>query len=325
MAPAQDTLVHRDQSAKEQAEALVQKANGTRQDLQADGLTSTAGLTSKAKGAFGKGTSQNQSTAGSGQPNARALAVTYIALAAAVVALIGSVGPMVAPDLYEQDPTGLARSLEDWSPLPQAGLAALVLALLVAVVILRGKRSTGSQSGRQHGCGCRAEKCMTACPTMFFLDCKFPACLAGDAPVHKQHTPSIRITCTTAFGKQHNPHLQSLMMQAGALQSQPKATLGQPSHTPTHPSTTRSTPQRAHIHTPLALHPLCPAALPAGVSVSPDGMLCDESGVPLPRGLKLEGSTITIAASGTKLPKSKHPTCVRELSWPSSMVCLRRF
>lgn len=148
---------------KEQTEALMQKANGTRQDQQADGLTSTAGLTSKAKGAIKKGTSQLQSTTGSGRPNARALAVTYIALAAAVVALIGSVGPMVAPDLYEQDPTGIARSLEDWSPLPQAGLAALVLALLVAVVILRGKRSTGSQSGRQQECGCRAGNSTPTC------------------------------------------------------------------------------------------------------------------------------------------------------------------
>jgi hypothetical protein len=155
MAPSQDTLIHRDQSVKDQAEALMQKANGTRQDHQADALTSTAGLASKAKGAFGKATSQAQSTTGSGRPNA--LAFTYIALAAAVVALVGSVGPMVAPDLYEQDPTGVARSLEDWSPLPQAGLAALVLALLVAVVILRGKRSTGSQSGRQQDCGCSSE------------------------------------------------------------------------------------------------------------------------------------------------------------------------
>jgi hypothetical protein len=48
--------------------------------------------------------------------------------------------------------------------------------------------------------------------------------------------------------------------------------------------------------------------LPAGVVVGPGGVLCDESGAPLPRGLKFVDGTIVAAASGSQLPKSEcHP------------------
>lgn len=141
----QDTdIMYKDQALKENAEALLAKANGKQMD---DAFTKAAQLASK-RGKSAASTSTSISgTASAGQSDARVLAIGYIALAAAVVAFIGSVGPMVAPDLYERDTTGIADALEEWSPLPQAGLAALVLALLAAVVILRGKRSPASQTG----------------------------------------------------------------------------------------------------------------------------------------------------------------------------------
>jgi hypothetical protein len=142
MPQAQDTdVMYKDQCLKENAQALLAKANGKQNDV-----TTAAQLASKGKSAMSTSIS-NTRTPASGQSDARVLAIAYIALAAAVVALIGSVGPMVAPDLYEKDTTGIADALKEWSPLPQAGLAALVLALLAAVVILRGKRSTASKKG----------------------------------------------------------------------------------------------------------------------------------------------------------------------------------
>lgn len=45
--------------------------------------------------------------------------------------------------------------------------------------------------------------------------------------------------------------------------------------------------------------------LPAGVVVGPGGVLCDESGAPLPRGLKFVDGSIVAAASGSQLPKSE--------------------
>jgi hypothetical protein len=62
--------------------------------------------------------------------------------------------------------------------------------------------------------------------------------------------------------------------------------------------------------------------------VGPDGTLCDESGARLPRGLKLVEGDVIIAASGTKLPKSKHlgsshqiHQCVQVTMWGSAMLC----
>jgi hypothetical protein len=47
------------------------------------------------------------------------------------------------------------------------------------------------------------------------------------------------------------------------------------------------------------------AELPAGVAVGPDGVLCDESGAPLARGLKMVNGSLVVASSGAKVPKSE--------------------
>lgn len=101
-----------------------------------------------------------------GSNSSRGSALTYIALGVSVVALIGSVGPLVKPDLYEADTTGIADILEEWSPLPQAAAAALVLAMLIAVV--RGKRAgAGSGAGalvvtRLVGSSCQLSRALTS-------------------------------------------------------------------------------------------------------------------------------------------------------------------
>jgi hypothetical protein len=135
-------LTHKDQALKERAEVLLNKtANGTRDGKELP--SSAAQLSAKGTSSSSKSMKGNRTATGQ-QQGARVLAVTYLALAAAVVALVGSVGPMVVPDLYEKDTTGIADALKEWSPLPQAGLAALVLALLAAAVVLRGKGKQAS-------------------------------------------------------------------------------------------------------------------------------------------------------------------------------------
>lgn len=147
-------VTYKDQALKERAGALLDKAaNGTREGKEL--APSAAQLASKGTTAASKGMKGNR-TAPRQQQGGRVLALTYLALAAAVVAFLGSVGPMVAPDLYEKDTTGIADALKEWSPLPQAGLAALVLALLAAALVLRGKgKQVGSKAAPAGGAGCK--------------------------------------------------------------------------------------------------------------------------------------------------------------------------
>lgn len=152
-------LTHKDQALKEKAEVLLTKtANGTRDGKEL--ASSAAQLASKGTPSLSKSMQGNRTATGQ-QQGGRVLAVTYLALAAAVVALAGSVGPMLVPNLYEKDTTGIADALKEWSPVPQAGLAALVLALLAAAVVLRGKGKQASSKAAPGEPGCKPATCVT--------------------------------------------------------------------------------------------------------------------------------------------------------------------
>lgn len=135
---ADTDVILRDQTLKDKAEGLVQqtKSNGTQ---MVDGVASTTGqLATSAKTAAKKGVKAKPAAAVRGKSNARGLAFLYIALAAAVVALIGSLGPVVKPEAFGENET--AKKFKGWTPIPQACLFGLVLALLAAILLLRKKK-----------------------------------------------------------------------------------------------------------------------------------------------------------------------------------------
>lgn len=55
------------------------------------------------------------------------------------------------------------------------------------------------------------------------------------------------------------------------------------------------------------------AEIPAGVIVNDEGELCDNQGVPLPRGLRLspDGKSLVVGLSGTPLPKGERTVACR--------------
>lgn len=132
-------VVFKDQALKEQAESLLKKgANGTTTTKQHMGhVSSTAAKAASQGKAAASKAFKAKGPAATGSADGRGLALCYIGLGVSLLLLIGAVGPLVTPEFYENDSTGMAEALEDWSPLPQAGLAALVLALLAAVILLR--------------------------------------------------------------------------------------------------------------------------------------------------------------------------------------------
>lgn len=142
-------VVHRDQALKGSTDDLLHKANGVKHVgvQQLDGVAKSVGpLGSKVEAVVPKNIHNKLSSAAGHAKKDRGQALLFIALAAALVAFIGSLGPMFKPDLYDKDETGVSRVLKDWSPLPQAGLAALLLALITAVV-LQGRKGSSKQSG----------------------------------------------------------------------------------------------------------------------------------------------------------------------------------
>lgn len=137
----QDVLL-RDQAMKEQTETLVKKANGTK---QMDAVsTKAAQAATQGKAAASKAV-KAKAPAATGRANGRSLAILYIAFAAAGLLFIGSVGPLAAPEHFGNDSTGTADALQEWSPLPQAALCALTLALLAAILVAR--RRNNSRAG----------------------------------------------------------------------------------------------------------------------------------------------------------------------------------
>jgi len=140
MAKVQDSdVLLRDQALKEKMDGMVDavKSNGAKQELQVDGAAVKTQM-----GEIKAAASKKAATKAPASNDARVLAITYVALAVAVVALVGSLGPMLKPDLYAGDRTGVSGALQSWSPLPQAGLLVLVLALLGVIFMLRKKKVT---------------------------------------------------------------------------------------------------------------------------------------------------------------------------------------
>lgn len=139
-------VVFKDQALKEQAEALLKKgANGTTPQQQMGQSVSTAAekAASQGKAAASKAL-KCKGPAAAGSADGRGLALCYIGLGVSLLLLIGTVGPLVTPEFYENDSTGIAEALEEWSPLPQAGLAALVLALVAAIILLRRRAASNT-------------------------------------------------------------------------------------------------------------------------------------------------------------------------------------
>lgn len=137
-------VVFKDQALKEQADALVKKgANGTTTTQQQSVSSTAAKAASQGKAAASKAL-KGKGPAATGSADGRGLALCYIGLGVSLLLLIGAVGPLVTPEFYEDDSTGIAEALEEWSPLPQAGLAALVLVLLAAIIFLRRRAASNT-------------------------------------------------------------------------------------------------------------------------------------------------------------------------------------
>jgi hypothetical protein len=129
----------RDQDIKHVAADALSKGAGAAQQAaaaQAAGVTAVPSAVGTAGGKATRGATkpaQLRIPSGARQSAARSSAVTLVALAAAVLALVGSAGPMLHAEAYKDTP-GLAGALHDWSPIPQVALLCVVL-LLVSVAL----------------------------------------------------------------------------------------------------------------------------------------------------------------------------------------------